>query len=153
MIDNFHINFLPYMKAKIIYLLLIFLIFIPYPLFADVTVTKEGYGAIINNEIQTARDEAIMRAQRDAIQDVFGVDIISQDILSMAQMVDQRIILSSRGYVKDYEIIGEKIKEDLGLYCVTINATIAEFVGDEQKNFIRPFSLLIGVDLIVDDKR
>jgi len=35
---------------------------------------------------------------------------------------------------------------------VKIKATIDEFTGEEQKNFVRPFSLLIGVDLIVDDK-
>ena len=78
------------------------------------SITTVGTGA--------TRDEAIQDALRSAVERAVGIYIYSSTEVDNFKLVKDQIIASSRGYVKDYEIIKEYQKE--GVFFMTLNVQV-----------------------------
>jgi len=72
-----------------------------------VEITVVGTGAILANDQAAARDKAIDDAMRKAVQQALGTNIKSETLVENYQMVEDRILAWSSGYVTKYDILRE----------------------------------------------
>jgi hypothetical protein len=70
-------------------------------------VTAKGYGTIYGNDKAAARDRALEDAQRKAVEQAMGTMISSESITQNYQLIDDRILSLSSGYIKTYRIVSE----------------------------------------------
>lgn len=78
-----------------------------------------------------AHDEALNRALRAAIEQGVGSVIDSETMVSNFQLLDDQVYSQVKGYIKDYEVIGDNRGEG-GIYVIRIRATVA--LGLLEKN-------------------
>ena len=71
-----------------------------------------------------ARDEAINRAMRSAIEQGVGSVIDSETMVQNYQLLDDQVYSHVKGYIKDYEIINEEQVPD-NTTRITIRANVA----------------------------
>ena len=72
----------------------------------------------------TARDEALNRALRNAVEQGIGAVIDSETMVRNFKLLDDRIYSEVKGYVKSYEIISDN-KGEAGLYRIKVRAVVA----------------------------
>jgi Flagellar assembly protein T, N-terminal domain len=87
------------------------------------TVTAEGVAAIQGDARDSARDAALEDAQKRAVEQAIVILIDSQTQVENYQLITDKILSQTKGYIKHYNIAGETI--DSGLLRVRINAEIA----------------------------
>src|SRR5512147_319823 len=87
------------------------------------TVTAEGVAAIQGNARDIARDAAIEDAQKRAVEQAIGILIDSQTQVENYQLISDRILSQTKGYITRYNVAGESV--DSGLLRVTINAEVS----------------------------
>lgn len=86
-------------------------------------VTAEGVAAIQGNARDIARDAAIEDAQKRAVEQAIGILIDSQTQVENYQLISDKILSQTKGYIKRYNVAGES--EDSGLLRVRINAEVS----------------------------
>lgn len=74
---------------------------------AGVEITVTGLGSILANDVAAARDKAIDDAMRKAVQQALGTHIKSETLVKNFQLVEDRILSWSSGYVTKYDIVRE----------------------------------------------
>ena len=74
---------------------------------AGVEITVTGLGSILANDVSAARDKAIDDAMRKAVQQALGTHIKSETLVKNFQLVEDRILSWSSGYVSQYTIVRE----------------------------------------------
>ena len=87
------------------------------------TVSAEGVAAIQGNARDIARTAAIEDAQKRAVEQAIGFLIDSQTQIENYQLISDKVLNQTKGYVKRYAIASEIV--DSGLLRVRINAEIA----------------------------
>lgn len=87
------------------------------------TVTAEGVAAIQGNARDIARDAALEDAQKRAVEQAIGILIDSQTQVENFQLISDKILSQTKGYIKRYTIVGESV--DSSLLRVRINADVA----------------------------
>jgi hypothetical protein len=85
-------------------------------------VNTEAEAAIINNDISSAKLEAIARAKWSAIEQVVGTEIKAQSFVQNFTLVEDVIKTKAGGVVKSYKIIDQKNTADS--VNVKINACV-----------------------------
>ncbi|HEX7416019.1 MAG TPA: hypothetical protein VF305_02405 [Smithellaceae bacterium] len=85
-------------------------------------VNAEAEAAIINNDIPSAKLEAIARAKWSAIEQVVGTEIKAQSFVQNFTLVEDVIKTKAGGVVKSYKIIDQKNTTDS--VNVKINACV-----------------------------
>lgn len=86
------------------------------------TVETEGVARILENNTAMARDHAIVDAQRKAVEQAVGVLMSSESVVQNYDIVSDRILTQSAGYITSYDVLDEK--HDDNEYRVTIRAVI-----------------------------
>jgi hypothetical protein len=86
-------------------------------------ITVVGVGTILANDLGAARDQAIEDAMRKAVQQALGTYIKSETLVENFQLVEDRILTWSAGYVKKYDILKEG-KAPMDSYEVQMRATV-----------------------------
>jgi len=95
-------------------------------------ITVVGVGSILANDIGAARDQAIEDGMRKAVQQALGTNLKSETLVENFQLVEDRILTWSAGYVKKYEILKEG-KAQMDSYEVQMRALVnlAELRNDD----------------------
>ena len=86
------------------------------------TVETEGVARMLDNNSAMARDNAIVDAQRKAVEQAVGVLMSSESVVQNYEIVSDRILTQSAGYITSYDVLDEK--HDDKEYRVTIRAVI-----------------------------
>jgi len=94
------------------------------------SVEVTGQGIIFNNDKALAKDKAIEDGQRKAVEQVVGTLISASTVMQNFQVVDDQILTKSKGYVKSYKILEEKV--DGGVYIVKMEAQV--LLSDVKKD-------------------
>src|SRR5688500_15598526 len=81
-----------------------------------------GEAAIVGGNDAKAEREAREKALRDAVEQVAGVLISSNTVTQNSQLVTDRIMANSSGYVRKYEVVSKK--KDKGVMYVTVKAEV-----------------------------
>lgn len=97
------------------------------------TVVAKGEAAIFNNDKAAAKDRAVEAALRNAVEQVVGVFIQSSTLVQNYVAVEDKVLSQSKGYVKSWEIVSERVED--GVMIVEVKATVAsaEVKGDLDK--------------------
>jgi len=74
---------------------------------AGVEITVTGLGSILAGDVSAARDKAIDDAMRKAVQQALGTHIKSETLVKNFQLVEDRILSWSSGYVTKYNLLRE----------------------------------------------
>lgn len=90
-----------------------------------------GMGAITYNDVTAARDRALDDAKRKAVESVLGTFIDSQTRVENYQVMEDRILSWTRGYVRNFQVLSEGKKSD-DTYEVRMLATVDQ--GNLQKD-------------------
>jgi hypothetical protein len=85
-------------------------------------VNAEAEAAIVNNDIPSARLEAIARAKWSAIEQVVGTEIKAQSFVQNFTLVEDVIKTKAGGVVKSFKLIKQEDRE--GRVNVMINACV-----------------------------
>lgn len=93
-------------------------------------VESEGIATILKGNTDLARDNAIVDAQRKAVEQAVGVLMSSESIVENYELLSDRILTQSAGYIKNYQILDER--KDGNEYRVKIQATIG--LGDLEND-------------------
>lgn len=126
------------MKLQGIYSKLVLLVFcllagIPQITFGQEevqTVKAEGVARILQGNTDIARDKAILDAQRKAVEQAVGVLMSSESIVENYDLLSDRILTQSAGYITNYQLLDER--QEGNDYRVTIQAAIG--VGDLEQD-------------------
>jgi hypothetical protein len=100
----------------------------PWVLGEAVEITAKGYGTIYGTDKSAARDRAIEDAQRKAVEQAMGTMISSESVTQNFQLIEDRILSLSSGYIETYRIIHETELDG------EIEIEIAAIVGMEKLN-------------------
>ena len=87
------------------------------------TVSAEGVASIQGGARDIARDAAIEDAQKRAVEQAIGILIDSQTQVENYQLISDKILSQTKGYIKRYNVTGETVDSDL--LRVRINAEVA----------------------------
>jgi len=87
------------------------------------TVSAEGVAAIQGTARDIARDAALEDAQKRAVEQAIGILIDSQTQVENYQLISDKILSQTKGYIKRYNVTSETA--DSGLLRVRINAEVA----------------------------
>lgn len=87
------------------------------------TVAAEGVAAIQGDARDIARDAALEDAQKRAVEQAIGILIDSQTQVENYQLISDKILAQTKGYIKRYNVTSETV--DSGLLRVRINAEVA----------------------------
>jgi hypothetical protein len=87
------------------------------------TVQATGQAAIYNNDATHARDKAIEDAMRKAVEQAIGAMVSSETVTQNYELISDKILAQSKGYVRNYKVLNEKKEE--GVISVTIEAQVA----------------------------
>ncbi len=87
------------------------------------TVTAEGVAVIQGNTRDIACDAAIEDAQKRAVEQTIGILIDSQTHVENYQLISDKILSQTKGYITRYNVTGEN--QDSGLLRVRITADVA----------------------------
>jgi len=97
------------------------------------TVKVKGYGAIIDGDFALAKELALKDAYAKAIEQGCGIKLIRETLVENYQLVKDKILTESVGFVTSYEILDEDPKSEFG-YEVTVSATVSkEPIPDLEK--------------------
>jgi len=110
-----------------------------------INVQSEGLAAIKNNDLPTARDAALIDAQRTAIQKSVGNFVDVEAMTFNGDLLASSVYLKAQGFVKSYKVISESQKD--GIYHVRIDAQVRQ--GDLQakvRKAIERESIVVLVD-------
>ena len=72
-----------------------------------------GEAVIRNNDVSSAKEEAIARAKWNAIEKVAGVEIRSESVVQNMRFVDEMIIKTKKGAVDEFRILKEETLNDI----------------------------------------
>lgn len=110
-------------KASALVVFALGLFVLPYISEAQVKcVNSEGESVIINNDVPSAKNEAIARAKWSAIEKTVGVEIKAQSIVQNFAIVDDAVSKNIKGTVQSFNIILEDNRKDT--FWVRINACV-----------------------------
>lgn len=87
------------------------------------TVTAEGVAAIQGGAKDIARDAAIEDAQKRAVEMAVGILIDSQTQVENYQLISDKILSQTKGYITRYNVAGETVEDTL--LRVRINAEVS----------------------------
>lgn len=104
----------------------------------------KGEALIINNDTPKAKQEALHEAFKDVLRKGVGVYIKGKTEVQDAQVVYNKVLSESEGYISNYNITKEKTED--GVYSVEIEAN----VSDEkiEKAFNQRLAKFIEANLI-----
>ncbi|MCC6807703.1 MAG: flagellar assembly protein T N-terminal domain-containing protein [Deltaproteobacteria bacterium] len=89
-----------------------------------VTVEATGEAAIHGGDVVQARDKALADALRNAVEKAVGTVVTSSSTMKDFELVEDKVLSNSRGYVKKYDIKDKK--EADGVVTITLTAQIGK---------------------------
>ena len=103
----------------VIVLLLLSFVSVSAGLCQEKCVSSQGEAAIINNDLPSAKTEAIARAKWAAIEQTVGMEVKAQSFVQNFTLVEDVIKTQVGGVVKSYKLLDQTRKEDM----VTVKIT------------------------------
>jgi len=113
------------MKNQYVRLIIVFLILLLNVSYLDAKmkcIESDGEAVIIDNDIPSAKTEAISRAKWNAIEKVAGVKVKAQTVVQNFALVDDAVIKQIQGVVSNYALRKDWREGDI--YKVIINVCV-----------------------------
>lgn len=91
-----------------------------------IQVEAEGMAAVLNNNVAGARKQAILNAQRNAVEQGVGTLVDSRTVVKNMDLIRDEILTSSQGFVAKYVVLSEGVTPDRANFKVRIKATVSD---------------------------
>lgn len=92
-----------------------------YAQIAEKEIVAEG---VSSGKSQQAREAALNRALRNAVEQAVGTMVDSETLVMNSQLIEDRIYSEAKGYVTSYEVISDN-KGEGDVYKITVKANCA----------------------------
>ena len=105
---------------------LLLLLIVVNPAVADQAgsaVEVDGYASIVAGRKDQAREAALQNAFRRAVEQVVGVAVESKTVVKDSELLNDKIFSKSRGFIKTYRILSEKVEGDA--YRMSVFASVS----------------------------
>lgn len=109
-------------KRLIPVFILISLFYVSHAVAGVKCIDTEGEAAINNNDVPSAKTEAIARAKWTAIEQTVGVEIKAQSIVQNFALVDDAVSKNIKGTIQGYKVLSEQNRKDT--FWVAVNACV-----------------------------
>lgn len=137
----------------------LFLLFLLAPILAafaqegpTVSVTVRGEATIYGGDVPAAREEALVDAQRNALEQVLGVKIKSETAVQDFMLADDTILTMISGYVKDSRILSEK--QEMEFLVLEVECDVVKELSEEEaQKLMRNFSCVVGFTTVIDGRK
>lgn len=122
-----------------------------------VTVTVRGEATIFEGDLPAAREEALVDAQRNAVEQVLGVEIRAETAIQDFMLADDTILSMISGYIKNSKILSEK--QEMEFLVLEVECEVVKELSEEEaQKLMRNFSCVVGFTTeidggVVDDNR
>jgi len=93
---------------------------------AEKVIEAEGIAAVMgegSENLLLARDEAVKRALRRAIEEGVGTLIDSESLAQNFQLLNDEVYSQVKGYVREYDVVADNNGVD-NIYRITVRATV-----------------------------
>lgn len=107
--------------------------------YAQKIIQAQGVAAIHKGFVDIARDRAISDGQRRAVEQAVGVMIKNETLVENYQVISDKILSQSKGYIQSYEVVSEGREGDI--YKVTIQAKVST---GQLRNDLEAIHLIIA---------
>jgi hypothetical protein len=107
-----------------------------------ITQEATGEAAIVEGNRDKALEDAKNAALREAVEQVAGVIVSSDTLTSNSQLISDRILTNSSGYVRKYEVLEKK--EDRGVMKVTVRAEVGTAQLDKDLQAVQALIRRLG---------
>ncbi|MCZ6532093.1 MAG: flagellar assembly protein T N-terminal domain-containing protein [SAR324 cluster bacterium] len=125
------------MNPKCIILLAILLLAALAPSALAVPVEAQGQAAIFAGNVSSARKQAIINAQRNAVEQGVGLILDSKSVLQNFQLIKDEVLTSSQGFVTKYVVLSEGRTPDNRSYRVKIKADVSKSLLQDRLSALR----------------
>lgn len=85
-------------------------------------VDSDGEAVILNNDVPSAKTEAVARAKWAAVEQVVGVEVKAQSVVQNMALVDDAVSKQVRGYISSSKVLKEDNRKDT--IWVKVNACV-----------------------------
>ncbi|MBI4823351.1 MAG: hypothetical protein HY805_03860 [Nitrospirae bacterium] len=109
-------------KRLVLVFLFIFVIMVSEGLCEVRCIDTEGEAVIVNNDIPSAKVEAIARAKWSAIEQTVGVEVKAESVVQNMALVDDAVSKEIKGIVTSHKTLDEKNRGDT--FWVKVNACV-----------------------------
>jgi hypothetical protein len=104
-----------------------------------VTVTVEGEATIFEGDLPAAREEALVDAQRNALEQVLGVKIKAETAIQDFMLADDTILSMISGHIKKSTILSEK--QEMEFLVLEVECEVVKQLSEEEaRQLMRNFS-------------
>ncbi len=107
-------------------------------------VEAAGTAAVINGNIASARNQALLNAQRNAVEQGVGLVLDSKTVAENFQIIKDQILTSSQGFVTKYLVVSEGATPDRQSYQVRIKAEVAQNLLEDRLAALRILNKKMG---------
>jgi len=118
-------------------LLALALLLLVAPLASAAPVEAEGLAAILNNNMAGARKQALLNAQRNAVEQGVGLVLDSKTVSENFEIIRDKVLTSAQGFVTKYTILDEGPTADQQSYRVKIRAEVAQDLLKDRLSALR----------------
>lgn len=102
-----------------------------------VPVEAQGQAAIFSGNVSSARKQALVNAQRNAVEQGVGLILDSKSVMSNYQLIKDEVLTSSQGYVSRYVVLSEGPTRDKSAYRVKIKAEVSKSLLEDKLSALR----------------
>lgn len=99
-------------RVAVIFLIFTAVIFSSNGLCKTTCIDSTGEATVNDNDVPSAKAEAIARAKWASIEQVAGIEIKAQSIVQNMVLVDDAISKQIRGVISEYKVLDEKNRKD-----------------------------------------
>jgi len=107
-------------------------------------VEATGTAAVINGNVASARNQALINAQRNAVEQGVGLVLDSKTVADNFQVIKDEILTSSQGFVTRYLVVSEGTTPDRQSYQVKIKAEVAQNLLEDRLAALRILNKKMG---------
>lgn len=102
-----------------------------------VSVEAEGVAAVLNGNVSSARTQAIVNAQRNAVEQGVGLILDSNTVTENYELIKDKVLTSTQGFVTKYLVLSEGASPDRASYKVKIKASVAKGLLEDRLSALR----------------
>ncbi len=125
------------MNLKRIVPLVLLMSFALAPAALAVSVEATGEAAIFAGNVSSARKQALVNAQRNAVEQGVGLILDSKSVLQNYQLIKDEVLTSSQGFVTRYVVLSEGRTRDNSAYRVKIKANVSKSMLEDRLSALR----------------
>ncbi|MCH8882737.1 MAG: hypothetical protein IIA41_04465 [SAR324 cluster bacterium] len=102
-----------------------------------VEVEATGMAAILSGNIGSARTQAVLNAQRSAVEQGVGVILDSKTLMENFDLIQDQVLTSSKGFITNYLVLEEKKSADGRSFLVKIKANVSTDLLEDRLSALR----------------